>query len=86
MDPIKYRQFQEDDVEAIYNVALKSWLNTYKDIFDEDFVRSKGESKYDCFVHKDNQLGKNFYLKKGFEHISEKDSEDELYMEKEITG
>lgn len=48
----------------------------------EDFVRSKGYSTYFCFVQKDNEIGKRFYLKAGFAHIPEKDQDDEWYMEK----
>jgi len=48
----------------------------------EVFIRSKGYSSYFCFVHKDNEIGKRFYLKAGFAHVPEKDQDDEWYMDK----
>lgn len=48
----------------------------------EAFLRSKDANKYFCFVHKDNRLGINFYLRNGFRHLPEKDKEDEWCMEK----
>jgi GNAT superfamily N-acetyltransferase len=50
----------------------------------EEFIRSWGYSTYCCFVHKENALGKNFYLRNGFTHIIEKDDEEEWYMEKRL--
>jgi ribosomal protein S18 acetylase RimI-like enzyme len=48
----------------------------------EEFISSKGYNTYFCFVHKNNEIGKRFYLKTGFIHVSEKDRADEWYMEK----
>lgn len=48
----------------------------------EEFIISADFSKYFCFVHKDNDLGKSFYLRNGFRHITEMDQEDEWYLEK----
>jgi ribosomal protein S18 acetylase RimI-like enzyme len=54
-------------------------------IHGEDFLRSKGAADYFCFVHKDNQLGKDFYIKSGFVHRPEKDKTDEWFMHKAIS-
>jgi ribosomal protein S18 acetylase RimI-like enzyme len=45
------------------------------------FVRSKGENKLFCFVHKNNRRGVDFYLQSGFKHRLESDQGDEWYME-----
>lgn len=50
----------------------------------ETFLRSRGYSSYSCFVHKDNERGKQFYLRHGFQHRSEYDHDDEWYMEKRL--
>ena len=50
----------------------------------EDFIKGQGYSTYYCFVHKENDLGKNFYVRNGFTHVSEKDGEEEWYMEKRL--
>lgn len=50
----------------------------------EDYIRAQGETKYYCFVHQKNKLGKDFYLRQKFVHIPEKDHEDEWYMEKQL--
>jgi hypothetical protein len=39
-----------------------------------------------CFVHKDNELGAQFYLRNGFEHILKRDQEDEWYMQKSLVS
>src|SRR5262245_50770988 len=48
----------------------------------EEFVRARGFPSYYCFVHKDNELGKHFYMHRGFQHVPSADREDEWYMEK----
>jgi ribosomal protein S18 acetylase RimI-like enzyme len=50
----------------------------------EAFIAAKGLNSYFCFVHKDNELGKAFYLRKGFRHVVEKDHDDEWYIEKSL--
>ena len=50
----------------------------------EAFIQSRGHSTYCCFVHKENDLGKSFYLRNGFTHMIEKDGEEEWYMEKRL--
>lgn len=50
----------------------------------EEFLKKQQTSNYFVFVHKNNQIGKGFYLKKGFEHIPEKDNDEEWYMEKPL--
>ncbi len=50
----------------------------------EKFVTEHGLNSYFCFVHKDNEIGKRFYLKSGFRHVLEKDREDEWFMENTI--
>jgi ribosomal protein S18 acetylase RimI-like enzyme len=52
----------------------------------EDFVNAHGISTYFCFVHKDNEIGKRFYLRSSFRHVTEKDHDDEWYMEKTLSG
>src|SRR5262245_59124894 len=51
----------------------------------EGFVRERGFPFYYCFVHKHNELGKRFYLRRGFRHHLEFDQNDEWYMEKQLT-
>ena len=51
----------------------------------EAFLIEHGIDSYSCFVHKNNELGKQFYLKSGFRHISEKDEADEWFMEKRLS-
>ena len=48
----------------------------------EKFLLERGINTYFCYVHKDNELGKRFYVRSGFQHISQKDHNDEWYMEK----
>lgn len=49
---------------------------------NEAFLRARGLSRYYCYVHKDNETGKRFYLRNGFRHFAEMDKGDEWYMEK----
>ena len=51
----------------------------------EAFIVEHGIDSYSCFVHKNNEIGKGFYLHSGFKHISEKDKEDEWFMEKRLS-
>src|SRR5262245_55974228 len=51
----------------------------------EAFMRTRRLPSYYCFVHKDNELGKRFYLRHGFRHHLESDQNDEWYMEKQLT-
>ena len=51
----------------------------------ETFLSEHNIPSYFCFVHKDNEIGKRFYLRYGFQHIHEKDHDEEWYMEKRIT-
>jgi ribosomal protein S18 acetylase RimI-like enzyme len=50
----------------------------------EEFLLEHGINSYFCFVHKDNELGTRFYARSGFQHIYEKDQEDEWYMQKKL--
>lgn len=50
----------------------------------EEFVIVHGLGSYFCFVHQDNELGKRFYLRNGFQHITEKDNNGEWYMQKRL--
>lgn len=50
----------------------------------EEFIKSHGYHSYFCFVHKNNELGKSFYLRNGFTHLVENDQEDEWHMEKRL--
>jgi ribosomal protein S18 acetylase RimI-like enzyme len=50
----------------------------------EAFIQARGYSAYFCFVHKENDLGKNFYVRNGFTHVIEKDAAEEWYMEKRL--
>jgi len=50
----------------------------------EAFVRSHGLDAYFCFVHQHNELGKRFYLRRGFQHVAAQDRADEWYMEKAL--
>lgn len=51
----------------------------------EEFLREQDINTYSCFVHKDNEIGKRFYVRSGFQHIPEKDQDDEWYMEKKMS-
>ena len=51
----------------------------------EGFLRTREFPTYYCFVHKDNELGRRFYLRHGFRHRPESDQNDEWYMEKQLT-
>lgn len=51
----------------------------------EAFVIEHGIDSYFCFVHKNNEIGRRFYLHSGFKHISEKDKDDEWFMEKRLS-
>lgn len=51
----------------------------------EAFVTEHGIDSYFCFVHKDNEIGKRFYLHSGFKHIPEKDKDVEWFMEKGLS-
>ena len=50
----------------------------------ETFVMDHGVNVYSCVVHKNNEIGKQFYLHCGFKHILEKDRDDEWFMEKKL--
>ncbi|MDW8234901.1 MAG: GNAT family N-acetyltransferase, partial [Roseiflexaceae bacterium] len=51
----------------------------------EAFLRDQGVDSYFCYVHKDNELGKRFYLRQGFVHRAGLDRDDEWYMEKRLS-
>ena len=51
----------------------------------EHLLRTQRVSSYHCFVHKDNELGKRFYLRQGFRHVPGSDRDDEWYMEKVLS-
>jgi ribosomal protein S18 acetylase RimI-like enzyme len=51
----------------------------------EKYLVEHGISTYSCFVHKENEIGKRFYLRSGFQHIAEKDQDDEWYMQKKVS-
>jgi ribosomal protein S18 acetylase RimI-like enzyme len=50
----------------------------------EHFLQIQRVPSYHCFVHKDNELGKRFYLRHGFQHVPGSDRANEWYMEKGI--
>ena len=50
----------------------------------EKFLLEHGIHTYFCYVHQDNEIGKGFYFRFGFQHIPQKDHNDEWYMEKRI--
>jgi ribosomal protein S18 acetylase RimI-like enzyme len=50
----------------------------------ESFLQAHRIDTYFCFVHKDNELGKQFYLRNGFQHIPIRDQDDEWYMQKSM--
>ena len=51
----------------------------------EAFVIEHGINSYFCFVHKNNEIGKRFYLNSSFKHIPEKDKDEEWCMEKRLS-
>jgi ribosomal protein S18 acetylase RimI-like enzyme len=50
----------------------------------ETCLRARDMAAYYCFVHKQNAVGIDFYLRKGFEHTPEDDRDDEWYMRKSL--
>lgn len=52
----------------------------------EAFVAAHLFNTYFCFVHKDNETGKRFYLKNGFGHRAEQDHDDQWLMEKKLSS
>jgi ribosomal protein S18 acetylase RimI-like enzyme len=50
----------------------------------EAFVRAHGLDRYFCFVHCRNEVGKRFYLRRGFRHVAAQDRAEEWYMEKSL--
>jgi len=51
----------------------------------EEFLTRKGVQEYSCFVHQRNEIGKRFYARHGFQHVSEKDHPDEWYLVKHLS-
>jgi ribosomal protein S18 acetylase RimI-like enzyme len=51
----------------------------------ETFVVEQGRDSYFCFVHKNNEIGKHFYLHAGFKHIPDRDKNEEWFMEKRLS-
>jgi ribosomal protein S18 acetylase RimI-like enzyme len=52
----------------------------------EEFITARGHSTYFCFVHKENDLGKNFYVHNGFRYVIEQDDAEEWCMEKRLVA
>jgi hypothetical protein len=50
----------------------------------EAFVLAHGLDSYFCFVHQYNEVGKRFYLRRGFRHVAAQDREKEWYLEKSL--
>jgi GNAT superfamily N-acetyltransferase len=50
----------------------------------EDWLKQRGATGYNCFVHSQNEVGKVFYLKAGFVHNPAHDHDDEWYLWKEV--
>ena len=48
----------------------------------ESYARKQGAPKCYCYVHKENELGKRFYLRKGFWHDFAQDKDDDWRMVK----
>jgi diamine N-acetyltransferase len=42
----------------------------------EQRLSSRGVAAYHCYVHVDNEIGKSFYTKYGFEHVPARDRSD----------
>lgn len=51
----------------------------------EDFLTTHNIVSYQCYVHKDNEQGKKFYIRQGFIHKPLQDTDDEWCMEKILT-
>lgn len=51
----------------------------------EDWLKQRGVTGYHCFVHSQNEVGKRFYLKRGFVHDPAYDRDDEWSMWKEVS-
>lgn len=52
----------------------------------EAFVKSHGHRMYHCFVHRDNELAKRFYLRQGFQHVVALDEPEDWYLEKALVA
>ena len=50
----------------------------------EAFVLAHGFDRYFCFVHRHNEVGKRFYLRRGFRHVTAQDRAEDWYMEKSL--
>ncbi|MCE7734279.1 MAG: GNAT family N-acetyltransferase [Candidatus Heimdallarchaeota archaeon] len=52
----------------------------------ENWVKKEQKGYYVCYCHKNNDLGKQFYFKKKFEHIPERDNleENEIFLLKKL--
>ena len=51
----------------------------------EEFLAKSRVQEYFCFVHEQNEIGRQFYAKHGFRHIRNKDRAGEWYLEKTLS-
>lgn len=50
----------------------------------EDWLRAEGYPGYGCLVQRHNEVGRRFYAKHAFRHLSEHDEGDELFLWKDL--
>ncbi len=52
----------------------------------ENWVKNEQKGYYICYCHKNNDIGKQFYIRKKFEHIPERDNiaENEIFLLKKL--
>ena len=52
----------------------------------EEILRQKGVKEYFCFVHRKNEIGQNFYKKKGFLRDESRSNKEDFYMAKSLVS
>ncbi|MHA2027764.1 MAG: N-acetyltransferase family protein [Candidatus Kariarchaeaceae archaeon] len=52
----------------------------------EEWIQAKGFNKYYLYVHKDNKIGLNFYMRQGFTLVEQANEDDEILIKKHITS
>jgi ribosomal protein S18 acetylase RimI-like enzyme len=52
----------------------------------ERFLTQQHSASYFCYVHQNNEIGKHWYLRRGFVHKEERDRDEAWFMEKALTS
>ena len=92
---MKIRHAEQDDAEEIHEVALKTWRDTYSQIFSEETIEQVISDWYDVEDLREQAEHPIFYVAEaddrviGFVHASVEDSEATLhriYLDPEYQG